>query len=104
MPIMDPNMLSTAIPPASMMTPVSMVSRPMVSTPVNSVRQPTKLRRIEPKPLPGGGETPIAAATVAPHAAAPVVNSSQAMTMPLTFVTVPQVEVSKMKFSVKSNA
>jgi len=91
MPIMDPNMLSTAIPPASMMTPVSMVSRPMVSTPVNSVRQPTKLRRIEPKPLPGGGETPIAAATVAPHAAAPVVNSSQAMTMPLTFVTVPQV-------------
>merc|ERR1712227_310976 len=77
MPVMDPNLVS----PVTMMTPVTVMPRPLVSTPTSAVRQPTKLRRIEPKPLPGGDNSPLA----------PVASNSQAMTMPLTFVTVPQV-------------
>merc|ERR1712227_169898 len=77
MPVMDPNLVS----PVTMMTPVTVMPRPLVSTPTSAVRQPTKLRRIEPKPLPGGDNSPLA----------PVASNSPAMTMPLTFVTVPQV-------------
>ena len=91
MPVMDASLL-TAIPHQPMMTPVSMVSGGVrtlgSSTPNSASRLPTKLRRIEPKPLPGNLETPIAQATVP---AVSAVASSQAMTMPLTFVTVPQV-------------
>ena len=85
MPVMDASLL-TSVPHPPMMTPMSVVPRPLASTPNSASRPPTKLRRIEPKPLPGA-DTPIAQATV-PAAA---VASSQAMTMPLTFVTVPQV-------------
>ena len=88
MPVMDASLL-TSIPQQPMMTPVSMVAGGVralgSSTPNSASRLPTKLRRIEPKPLPSNLETPIAQATV------PAVASSQAMTMPLTFVTVPQV-------------
>ena len=91
MPVMDASLL-TSIPQQPMMTPVSMVSGGVralgSSTPNSASRLPTKLRRIEPKPLPGNLETPIAQATVP---AVSAVASSQAMTMPLTFVTVPQV-------------
>ena len=68
----------------AMMTPVTVVSRPMVSTPASAARPPTKLRRIEPKPLPGLEASPSPSSGSVPHA-------SQAMTVPLTFVTVPQV-------------
>ena len=91
MPVMDASLL-TSIPQQPMMTPVSMMSGGVralgSSTPNSASRLPTKLRRIEPKPLPGNLETPIAQATVP---AVSAVASSQAMTMPLTFVTVPQV-------------
>ena len=91
MPVMDGSLL-TSMPHQPMMTPVSMMSggiRTLASSTPNSAnRPPTKLRRIEPKPLPGNLETPIAQATVP---AVSAVASSPAMTMPLTFVTVPQV-------------
>merc|ERR1719189_2148776 len=63
---------------------MTVVSRPLVSTPTSANRPPTKLRRIEPKPLPGVEASPAPASASVPHA-------SQAMTVPLTFVTVPQV-------------
>lgn len=97
MPIMDPT--ATPLTPHTVIqSPAMVVSRPIVTTPASAgSRPPTKLRRIEPKPVPGGiaGDQPLAQAAV-PHGGAGVagvasVASSQAMTMPLTFVTVPQV-------------
>ena len=79
---MDPSLVSPIT--QTMMTPLTVVSRPLVSTPNSAARPPTKLRRIEPKPLPGLEASPTPSSGSVPHA-------SQAMTVPLTFVTVPQV-------------
>lgn len=90
MPIMDTSNIVVPSHNTILQSPMTVVSRPLVSTPSSASRPPTKLRRIEPKPLPGG-ESP--AAVVQTPAAPPLPGvtaaSSQAMTMPLTFVTVP---------------
>jgi len=100
MPIMDATSLLTSpltgtpsLPGGStMMTPVTVVSRPLVSTPGSSSgpRPPTKLRRIEPKPVPGADTQLTPAPAAAAAVAGPAASSQAAMSMPLTFVTVPQ--------------
>ena len=83
LPVLDSSLVSPATA-QPLLTPMTVVSRPLVSTPTSANRPPTKLRRIEPKPLPGVEASPTPPSASVPHA-------SQAMTVPLTFVTVPQV-------------
>ena len=83
LPVLDSSLVSPATA-QPLLTPMTVVSRPLVSTPTSANRPPTKLRRIEPKPLPGVEASPGPATASVPHA-------SQAMMVPLTFVTVPQV-------------
>jgi len=67
--------------PAPLLTPVQVLPRPLLPA---TARQPTKLRRIEPKPVPGEPQPQPQSQQQQQHSAA------AAVTVPLTFVTVPQ--------------